>query len=98
MTRVGLSYKMYDMTRRINARLDEETGHKLEAIERARGWSVSEVVRFGIELVYARERAAFGPNVLKLLEDEGFVGCASRGETFSEDYKRHLAPSLDDKT
>lgn len=86
------------MSRRINARVDEETGQKLEAIERARGWSVSEVIRLGIELVYARERPALGPDVLKLLEEEGFVGCGSRGETFSEDYKRHLAPSLEKKT
>lgn len=89
---------MYDMARRINARLDEETGRKLEAIGRARGWSVSEVVRFGIELVYDRERPALGPDVLKLLEDEGFIGCGSRGGSFSEDYKRHLAGSLEKKT
>lgn len=86
------------MSRRINARLDEATRQKLEEIERARGWSVSEVVRFGIELVHARERPALGRDVSRLLEDEGFIGCGSRGGTFSEDYKRHLASSLEKKT
>ena len=92
-----MTYAAYDMSGRLNARLDPELAAKLRALSIATGRSTSDVVREAIEL-YHRRIVVEGDRAKRAFESTGFIGIASGDESLSSNYKRELTRSLEQKT
>ncbi len=75
---------------RVNARLDRDSAAKLRAVVRHRGGSVTDALKFAIDLGYRQATAvARARPVLDAL-----VGAFEGPADLSTTYKRHLAKSL----
>ena len=81
------------MTKRINARLDDDLARKVEALCKRTGQSTTEIVKASLESYYIA--ATKKENAAALLSD--LVGCAGGPADLSENYKRHLTRSLQRK-
>lgn len=92
-----MTYKLYDMSERLNARIDEELARKLAALRRRLKLSTTEVLRRSIEHYY---QAAFPPGgtPAEIIEASGLVGSATGPADLSSRYKELLARSLSSKT
>ena len=84
-------------TGRINARLDDETIHKLDLIRRRTGQSYTEIVETSLDLYYSSLKAE-RVNVAEVLKQNGFIGCGSDSSDLSVNYKARLAELLARKT
>jgi len=80
------------MTKRLNARLDDDLAEKLERLQRRTKKNVTEIVRESIEL-YARMAEDEPNRTRSRFESAGFVGCAEDDADLSASYKR-LLPEL----
>lgn len=76
---------------RVNARLDAKHAEKLEALARATGASVSDVIRDAIDHYHA---AIPGGSAQARKALAKLVGCASGPRDLSQQYKRYLAKDL----
>lgn len=92
----SLSYILYDMSDRLNARIDDELARKLTALRRRLGISTTEIVRRSIEQMY-RVAFADGGAPAAIMEASGLIGCASGPADLSTRYKSELAQSLRSK-
>ena len=75
---------------RINARLDDELGRKLETLCRVTGLARSEVLREALRRYHAEVTAEHQRPGARI-RATGFVGCGDGPEDLSERYKEHLA-------
>lgn len=92
----GLSYGLYVMPSRLNARIDAELAAKLRALEASTGKSTSDVVREAVELYHRQVvETAQGADAFTRV---GFVGIAAGRESLSSDVKGELTRILDEKT
>ncbi len=85
-----MSYGSYVMgaPARINARLDEELGEKVEEIRRATKQTTTEVLVTALEQYHARvmDEARAYP----LFSETGFIGCADGPPDLASEYKRQI--------
>jgi predicted transcriptional regulator len=79
---------------RLNARLDAKHARKLEALARATGVSVSDVIRDAIDHYHAA-KAGVTPKGRKALDK--LAGIAQGPADLSSQYKRYLAKDLSTK-
>jgi len=80
------------MTKRLNARLDDDLADKLERLQRRTNKNVTEIVRESIEL-YARLAEDEPNRARSQFEASGFIGCGEDGADLSASYKS-LLPEL----
>jgi hypothetical protein len=85
---------MYDM--RVNARIEPPLAKKLAYLKAKHGETTSAILKRAIEAYYEKEAGA-SSSPLELLEQAGFVGCASGPVNLSTSYKRALTKSLESK-
>lgn len=85
------------MTKRLNARLDDDLAEKLDLLQRRTRKNVTEIVRESIELYYRHTKEATD-GARHLLEASGFVGCADAEVDLSARYKDLLADLAAAKT
>jgi predicted transcriptional regulator len=84
---------MYDVSERLNARIDDELARKLETLRRRLGMSTTDIVRRSIEHFYeVSVRSEASPAAI--IEASGLVGCAEGAEDLSTRYKDELASTL----
>lgn len=93
MTKGGVSYRLYDMGERLNARIDDELARKLATLRRVLRLSTTEIIRRSIEHYYSHAVSS-GSSAADLLTASGLVGCASGPKDLSVNYKRELAKAL----
>lgn len=91
-----LSYILYVMSERLNARIDEELARKLTALQRRLGLTTTEIVRRSIEQMY-EQAFSEGESPAAAIMAAGLIGCASGPPDLSTSYKGELAPSLRSK-
>ncbi|HKU44265.1 MAG TPA: ribbon-helix-helix protein, CopG family [Polyangiales bacterium] len=77
------------MSRRINARIDEELARKLEELGKLTGQSASAILKLALDAYYARVRGAPG-HAKQALRAAGFVACATGDADLSVRYKDEL--------
>lgn len=95
----NLSYDTYDsMSGRINARLDDELAEKVEELRRITGKSVSALIKAALEAYFENVKGSNAVRPGRVLEQAGFIACASGEPNLSRDYKRTLGDSLSSKT
>jgi hypothetical protein len=85
--------KTATVNERVNARLDEETRHKVEYIKQRTRNGVSEIIVASLDLYY-RTLKKSELSAAEILRSSGFVGCGTGPEDLSENYKQHLTRSL----
>ncbi len=78
---------------RINARLDDELGRKLETLCRVTGLPRSEVLREALRRYHAQV-AGDGSGPGPIIHASGLVGCGEGPEDLSERYKEYLTDTL----
>ena len=78
------------MSRRINARIDEELARKLEELGKLTGKSASAILKLALDAYYARVRGAPG-HAKQALRAADFVGCADGDPELSASYKDALS-------
>ena len=81
---------------RINARLDEDTGKKMEYLRQQSGKSQTDIIKNAIDLYYESRRSKARAKITTLLESD-FIGCANGPADLSDDYKNDLTRALEDK-
>lgn len=74
---------------RINARLDESRGQKLEYLSRATHLSTSEIVKQAIDLFYEQVKSR-RPLPAEVLKASGFIGCGESSPDLSDRYKEEV--------
>jgi hypothetical protein len=82
---------------RINARLDPQTAAELDALVKAGGGTVTEVIKSAIHCFYRQQTERANPPALDLFRAAGLIGCADGPADLSRRYKDHLGESLADK-
>ncbi|NET49534.1 MAG: ribbon-helix-helix protein, CopG family [Merismopedia sp. SIO2A8] len=87
------------MTRRLNARIDEELALKLDAITQRTGQNVTDVLRASIELYHQalESQESSGERARQALAESGFIGCGEDDADLSSEYKARLTDSLSRK-
>lgn len=81
---------------RINARLDHIYERKLREIQARTGFSASEVVKKGLDILH-KAHAGQPEARLKALLASSFIGCADGPADLATEYKRYLTESLESK-
>ena len=84
------------MTRRINARLDEELAQKLDQLGKLTGKSATEIIKAALEAYCARS-SLDEHGAMTVLRASGFIGCASGDPDLSTRYKEQLTASWSKK-
>ena len=82
---------------RLNARLDEALAKKVEYLKRKTSGSTTDVLRRAIEHYYDSARKS-SVQAAKILEETGFVACASGPSDLSTRYKDELKELLAKKS
>jgi hypothetical protein len=82
------------MTKRINARIDDEMARKIRALQSRTGKSTTEILRDSIDAYYGSVSGKGGPGVALT----ALVGCADGPSDLAGDYKRYLGESLGRKS
>lgn len=80
---------------RINARLSPDLSEKLQHLIKLRGEKISDIIKASLEQYY--DACIQEINSAQILEQSGFIGCAESDVVLSENYKRYLGDSLDEK-
>jgi hypothetical protein len=93
-SRPALSYATYDMTVRINARVDKKLADRIAAIRRRTGKSLTEVIEESLAQ-YCESHVAESP--ADILDTSGFIGCADGPPELSARYKDELRRGLGKK-
>lgn len=93
LTAKNLSYNLYDMSERLNARIDEELSRKLATLKRVLRISTTEVVKRSIEHYYEATMSS-GASAAERLGASGLIGCARGPKDLSVNYKDELARAL----
>ena len=81
---------------RINARLDEETARKMQALLDQQSSTQTEIIKQAIDLYFEERMARKALDVKSLLESD-FIGSLSAQDTLSEDYKSLVNEVIDAK-
>ena len=81
------------MTRRINARLDDDLARKVDALRKRTGQSTTDILRASLESYYVTVTRDAGPAAGLA----AFVGCADGPADLSEDYKSKLTAAWNRK-
>ncbi len=79
---------------RINARLDPQTASELDALVKAGGQTVTEVVKNAIHCYYRQQTERASQPALDLFRLAGLIGCADGPPDLSSRYKDYLGESL----
>lgn len=90
-----MTYGAYDVTTRLNARIDASLAKKMATLRRVTGQTTTDIVRVAIERYYASVEREARPYAL--LEEGGLIGCADGPSDLSIAYKDALVRSLDQK-
>lgn len=90
------SYILYDMSLRLNARIDDRLARKIECLRRNLSLSTTDVVRRSIECLYEAELGS-SLRPASIIEASGLVGCGEAESDLSETYKGLLTDSLGSK-
>ena len=93
---VILSYTSYDMSARINARLDDELATQLEDLRRLTGKSLTELVEAALR-AYCNEKLKPASTPYEAFERTGFLGGHPGPRNLARNYKRELTRSLSRK-
>jgi hypothetical protein len=89
-----MSYVLYDVNHRLNARIDDRLARLLGDLRRRTGKTTTEIVRTSIEH-YHHEIVAAATAPAEALA--GFIGCAEGASDLSRRYKEELTASLSRK-
>jgi hypothetical protein len=92
-----LSYNTYDMTNRINARLDPELAAKVEEIRRQTGMTITEIVEAAL-VAWTTQGLASRSGPSRAFAAAGFIGSGSGPRHLARDAKRVLRQTLRNKT
>jgi hypothetical protein len=90
-----MTYVVYDMSSRLNARIDPSLARKVATLRRATKQTTTEVVRTALERYFEAITREASP--YERLSESGFVGCADGPADLSATYKDQLARSLTTK-
>jgi len=84
---------------RITARLDDESEHYLETIQKMKGFkTITDVLKYSLQETASHlEQQAKPGDKMKALLDSGFVGSFEGPEDLSVNYKDYIAEYLDEK-
>ena len=73
----------------VSVQLKKDVTEQLNAMVRASGFTISEVISYLISKYYMDVFPKHDKNVLEILRKHGMVGCIKAGKNFSRDYKKH---------
>lgn len=74
----------------IEAELDEKHYEKLIKLQKVMKRDTDAVLQQAIDELFEREKVAIGSDALKILRNNGFVGCLHGDGFLSQDYKEEL--------
>lgn len=94
---LAVSYVLYDMSTRINARLDDELVARLEEIRRQTGKTLTEIVETALR-EWTEKVARRTPTAAQAFESAGFVGSGEGDRHLARDAKTELKRTLRTKT
>lgn len=94
--RVALSYTVYDMSTRINARLDPELAARVDELRRQTGMSLTEIVEAAL-LAWTEQQAASVSRPARAFAAAGFIGVGKGPRNLARNAKQALAQSLKSK-
>lgn len=92
-----MSYAAYDMSTRINARIDPVLAGKIEAIRRQTGMTITEIVEAAL-VAWTTEGLATKSTPMNAFSAAGFVGSADGPKHLARDAKHVLRQTLKSKT
>lgn len=81
---------------RINARLDSMRERKLRDLQARMGFTASEAVKLGLDLLYSQQLGQPKARLEALLSSD-LIGCADGPADLATEYKRYLADGLQHK-
>ena len=90
---MGLSYDSYDMSTRINARIDDELGRQLEELRRRSGQTLTEIIEAAIR-AWTREQLGKRPSAAEVFASTGFIGSSEGPRDLARNSKGYLSESL----
>lgn len=91
-----LSYNVYDMTSRINARLDPELAAKVEEIRRQTGMTITEIVEAAL-VAWTTQAMGSRSKPALAFAAAGFIGSGSGPRHLARDAKLALGQTLKSK-
>lgn len=94
--RGSLSYTVYDMSNRINARLDPELAARVDELRRQTGMTLTEIVEAAL-LAWTEQQATSASRPARAFAAAGFIGCGKGPRNLARNAKQALAQSLKSK-
>lgn len=93
----ALSYVLYAMTTRINARLDADLAAAVEHVRRQTGMSLTQIVEAALR-AWTTQEALSRPSPERAFEAAGFIGSGKGPVDLARNAKAELTRSLKRKT
>lgn len=90
-----MSYTAYDMTTRVNARLDDDLSRALDRYRQRTGLTVTEVLERALERFLELDEPERSP--LQVFKATGFIGVEKGPADLAREAKQHLTASLEKK-
>jgi len=81
------------MTRRINARIDDDLSRQLEELRRRSGKTLTEIIEAALR-AWTREQLGGQPSAAEVFASTGFIGVAEGPRDLARNAKKHLGDSL----
>lgn len=88
-----MSYVVYDMSTRINARIDDELGRQLDELRRRSGQTLTEIIEAAIR-AWTRDQLGERPSAAEVFASTGFIGSGKGPRDLARNSKKHLTESL----
>jgi hypothetical protein len=91
-----VSYALYDMTTRINARIDADLSRQLDELRRRSGQTLTEIVEAALR-AWTHEQLQKRPSAAEVFASTGFIGSGAGPRDLARNAKKYLAESLERK-
>ena len=88
-----VSYKSYDMSTRINARIDDELSQRLDELRQRSGQTLTEIIEAAIRS-WTTEKLGERPSAAKVFASTGFIGSGKGPRDLARNAKQYLTESL----
>lgn len=89
----ALSYDVYDMSTRINARLDDELSRQLEELRERTGQTRTEIIEAALR-AWTKEHLERRPSAAEVFNSTGFIGSGEGPRDLARNSKKYLTESL----
>ena len=88
-----MSYILYDMSTRINARIGDDLSRQLEELRRRTGQTVTEIIEAALR-AWTKEQRGKKPSAAQVFASTGFIGSGEGPRDLARNSKKYLAESL----